>query len=98
MTIAIRLDSESVPPADRFGWWCEITARDLTPTHISSTHAADFQAGVTHISLGQVGISALELPELRSVRTPRLIRQSDPHQWVLALVTGGSMGIEQNGI
>jgi AraC-like DNA-binding protein len=98
MTIVIRLDTGSVPPADRFGWWCEMTARDLIPTRISSTQAADFRAAVSHVSLGQVGISVLELPELRSVRTPRLIRRSDPGQWVLALVTSGSMGIEQNGI
>lgn len=88
--------SRDVPITDRFGWWCDLAARDLVPTEITSEHAADFQASATLLELGQVQVSVLEFPTLRSVRTHRLIRCSDPEMWELALVSGGSMAIEQN--
>jgi AraC-like DNA-binding protein len=91
----IELRSCDVPRAQRFDWWRELTARDLVPTWIVSDQVADFRASAKGLDLALVRISALEFPALRSVRTPRLIRRSDPELWELALVTSGSLAVEQ---
>jgi AraC-like DNA-binding protein len=95
MTV-LEFDSRDVPPRDRFDVWCEVTSRDLMPTRIETDHTANFQARATQLSVGPVEVSRLEFPTLRSVRTPQLIRRSDPERWELALVTAGSMWLEQN--
>jgi AraC-like DNA-binding protein len=95
MTV-LELDSADTPPAERFGWWCDVTSRDLMPTRIQTDHVADFRARATQLTLGDVELSALAFPALRSTRTPQLIRRSDPERWELALVSAGSMWLEQD--
>jgi AraC-like DNA-binding protein len=92
----MELDSRDVPAAERFGWWCEVTSRDLMPTWIDTHHVGDFRARATQLTLGEVELSTLEFPALRSARTPQLIRRSDPERWELALVSAGSMCLEQH--
>ncbi|MEV8635149.1 helix-turn-helix domain-containing protein [Streptosporangium sp. NPDC051023] len=87
-------DSE-VPAAERFDWWRDLTARQLLPTELSSDRTDDFHASVRMLQLGSVLLGAPECDGMRSVRTPRLIRRSDPELWMLTLVRSGSMWFEQ---
>ncbi|GAA2356579.1 AraC family transcriptional regulator [Catellatospora methionotrophica] len=96
MGIAVKLDTRDLPPEHRFECWREMANREMAPTHVSSACSADFQASATRITAGDTCISVLEMPDLRSVRTQRLIQRSDPHDWALALVTDGVMGIDQD--
>lgn len=91
----IEVRSTDLPVADRFDWWCDLTAQDLVPTRLTKGRADDFPASMRHMRLGQVEVSALEFPTLRSERTQRLIRRSDPELWMLAFVTGGALALEQ---
>jgi AraC-like DNA-binding protein len=95
MVGVLELHSWDVPVADRFDWWCELAARDLVPTRITSDDS-DFRASAMLLDLIQVRVSMLEFPTLRSVRSRRLIQRSDPELWELALVSGGSMRVEQD--
>jgi hypothetical protein len=77
-------------------WWCELTARDLVPTWITTDEAVEFRASATQLNLGRLDASVLEFSALRSVRTRRLVQRSDPEWWELALVCGGAMRVEQS--
>ncbi|AQZ70664.1 Transcriptional regulator, AraC family [[Actinomadura] parvosata subsp. kistnae] len=91
----IELRSTDVPAAERFQWWCDLTARQLVPTELSSEQAADFRAAITIAPLGEVTLAAPSYAEQRSVRTAPLIRRSDPEQWWVTLVCSGSLQVEQ---
>lgn len=87
--------STDVPRAERFDWWCDLVRQDLVPTHITSSHQADFQAWAMPMELGPVRVSVLSFPNLESQRTPQLIRQSDPELWEIGYIATGTMGLEQ---
>lgn len=91
------MDSQGIPVPDRFEWWCEQVAKDVVPTVISSPHARDFRAAVTLVELGPVQLSLLAFPELRSVRTPALVRRSDPERYGLSLITAHHVYFAQRG-
>ncbi|MFF3513109.1 helix-turn-helix domain-containing protein [Streptomyces sp. NPDC002573] len=94
----ITLSSRDLPAADRFSWFCDLVARDMAPHNIVTEHASDFPASARLLSLGdRVGVSSVAFPTMQSIRTPRLIRRSDPELWVLALVVRGAMQREQGG-
>lgn len=92
----MELCSSDVPVADRFDWWCDLTARDLVPTRFTIDSLADFRASARPLELGGLTASVLEFSALRSVRTRRLVQRSDPEWWELALVLEGSLWIEQS--
>ncbi|MCZ4125150.1 helix-turn-helix domain-containing protein [Streptomyces sp. H39-S7] len=89
------LDAAAVPANDRFEWFASTVSRALAPISISSAHAADFQAEAATLDLSAVQVSTFSYPPLRSRRTPALIKRSDPEQYMLALMTEGSMSIAQ---
>ncbi|MFB6958207.1 helix-turn-helix domain-containing protein [Streptomyces sp. NPDC056309] len=91
----IEFSTRDVPPADRFDWWVELTSRDLLSTRITCSDTAGFSASARHLELGQVRVSMLEFPDLRSVRTQQLIQRSDPELWEVGVVLEGAMTIEQ---
>ncbi|MET9606361.1 helix-turn-helix domain-containing protein [Streptomyces sp. NPDC006512] len=89
------LSSAAVPARDRFDWFTELIARSLAPTSIRCEEPESFRAEATLLDLGAVQVSAFSYSALRSRRTPTLIRQNDPEQYQLALVTGSPMWIAQ---
>ncbi|MEU6367044.1 helix-turn-helix domain-containing protein [Streptomyces sp. NPDC046931] len=94
----ITLSSRELPAAERFGWFCELVARDMAPHDLITEHVSDFPASATLLSLGdRIGVSSVEFPTMQSIRTRRLIGRSDPELWVLALVVKGRMQREQGG-
>ncbi|MFD1658775.1 helix-turn-helix domain-containing protein [Streptomyces caeni] len=92
------LNSRDLPAAERLDWFCELVARDMAPHDIVTEHVSDFDASATLLPLGdRIGVSSVAFPAMRSIRTRRLIRRSDPELWVLALVVKGVMQREQGG-
>ncbi|MEU1628445.1 helix-turn-helix domain-containing protein [Streptomyces sp. NPDC020096] len=87
--------SEDLPTADRFQWWREQCARDVVPTVASSPYADDFRATVTLAELGPLQLSVLDFPEVRAVRTPALVRRSDPEQYGLSMIAANDLWFAQ---
>ncbi|PNE40868.1 helix-turn-helix domain-containing protein [Streptomyces noursei] len=82
--------SDDVPAAERFDYWAELLGRTHAPMELRSDHADDFRACQRVVDLGAVTVwSATYLP-LVFRRTPKLIRQSDPEAYHLALVVRGT--------
>ncbi|MEV1158658.1 helix-turn-helix domain-containing protein [Micromonospora chokoriensis] len=88
-------DTAVVPPAERFGYWHDLVARESVPMRIHSAHAADFQARAEVISLGEVVLSTWRYPSLDMQRTGTFIRRSDPEMYQFALPLSGRGGLEQ---
>lgn len=84
-----------LPPAERFEGWRQMVFASHAPAEILTDHAADFDATLRLLSLGPVQVSALACPPLVSDRTPKLIRQSDPELYYLALAQRGPIVIDQ---
>ncbi|HUR07216.1 MAG TPA: helix-turn-helix domain-containing protein [Nonomuraea sp.] len=93
----VTLHSTDLPPDQRFDWWCDLISRDVAPIRVTSDHAADFRASAGAIDLDTVQITTMSFPALSSVRTPALIRRSDPERYELALIVGSAMWISQGG-
>ncbi|MCH6158880.1 helix-turn-helix domain-containing protein [Streptomyces marispadix] len=86
---------EDLPPAERFDGWRQLVFASHAPTELRTDHADDFDATLRLLELGPVQVSVLTCPSLHSHRTPKLIRQSDPELYHLALAQRGSVAIEQ---
>ncbi|MEH1166098.1 helix-turn-helix domain-containing protein [Micromonospora sp. CPCC 205539] len=91
------IDTTVLPPGERFGMWLDLVARTSAPLRITSAHADDFAARADFIDLGPIQIVEYEYPSLDATRTRKLIRQSDPELYILALTTGGIGTSSQDG-
>lgn len=90
-------DTSALPVGDRAEAWRESTARALVPTELTLRDAARFEARIHTTALGATRLSAMSYGPLLSLRTPRLIRRSDPEHYQVALILGGRQGVEQAG-
>jgi AraC-like DNA-binding protein len=90
------LDTAYLPPGDRLAAWAETTGQALVRTQLSF-HEAGGRASIQTMPLGPAQLSVMSYMPLSSRRTPRLIRQSDPELYQLALTTGGRQSVEQAG-
>ncbi|MEV0664668.1 helix-turn-helix domain-containing protein [Actinomadura luteofluorescens] len=89
--------SLDLPLSDRFDWWCDLSAHEIVPTVVRSAHRPNFYASVKLLQFGSVNVTELEFDGMGARRTSQLIRHSDPERWILALLTRGSMWVEQEG-
>lgn len=83
------------PGPDRVEAWREITASALVPNQISIDRAAQFRASLRAAEFGPAQVAALSYASMRSRRTPRLIRRSDPEMHAVALILSGEQTITQ---
>lgn len=90
------LDTAHLPPAERLAAWVETTGLALVRTHTRFA-GTDGRGSIQTMTLGPVQLAVVSYAALSSQRTPRLIRQSDPEQYQIALVTRGRQRIEQAG-
>ncbi|MDX3229026.1 helix-turn-helix domain-containing protein [Streptomyces sp. ME19-01-6] len=87
---------DELPAVERFESWREMAFESHSPHDIRTEHAADFHGTLRVLDLGTVQVSVFSCPPLDSVRTPALIRQSDPEIYHLSLPLSGRMGIVQD--
>ncbi|MEV0714414.1 helix-turn-helix domain-containing protein [Asanoa sp. NPDC050611] len=83
-------NSADLPVEDRFDAWCDRMSQTHAPMRLESECAADFHAHQRLIHLGAVSIWPARFDQLRFVRTPKLIRQSDPEVYHLSLLRAGT--------
>ncbi|MCO1599621.1 helix-turn-helix domain-containing protein [Micromonospora sp. RHAY321] len=91
------IDTTVLPPAERFGMWLDLVARTSAPMRIQSAHADDFAARADFIDLGPIQLINYSYPSLDATRTRKLVRQSDPELYMLALTTDGVGTSSQDG-
>ncbi|MFD9561571.1 hypothetical protein [Streptomyces sp. NPDC059994] len=87
-------DTAGLPQDEQFTWWREAVGRGVAPVHVTSDAAA-FDGSIGSLPMGQLHLTTMCFPELRSDRTAALVRQSDPESYELALILGGSMAVSQ---
>jgi AraC-like DNA-binding protein len=81
--------SEDLPRAERFDAWQDLLSRTHAPMRLRSDHAGDFRAHQRLIALGEVTLWPATFQQLVFLRTPKLIRQSDPEYCHISLVLRG---------
>lgn len=91
------LDTEQVPPPDRFGLWLDLLADTPGLVRVRTEHADDFVARVETIQLGPLQLVRHRYPSLDAVRTRKLIERSDADCYLLALTLAGNASVEQEG-
>ncbi|MFJ6657134.1 helix-turn-helix domain-containing protein [Streptomyces sp. NPDC091377] len=88
--------TDEVPVADRADWYHDVVSRTVAPHQLVMTDPPSFRARIGVLGLGRIEVSRHRHGDHRALRTPRLIRQSDPEHYVLALIRRGSKGISQH--
>ncbi|MGC4748648.1 helix-turn-helix domain-containing protein [Micromonospora sp. DT201] len=91
------LDTTLLPPSERFGMWLDLVARTSAPMRVRSAHDDDFVARADFVDLGPIQLISYDYPSLEATRTPKLIRQSDPELYMLALTIRGVGTSSQDG-
>ncbi|MBM0259645.1 helix-turn-helix domain-containing protein [Micromonospora sp. 4G55] len=91
------IDTEALPPRERFGMWLDVVARTASPLRMRSAHADDFTARAEIIPLGPIQLVNYRYPSLDAVRTAKLARQTDVDYFLLALTTTGTGSSGQAG-
>ncbi|MGD3109420.1 helix-turn-helix domain-containing protein [Streptomyces sp. YGL11-2] len=81
--------SEELPTADRFEVFRELIGRTHAPVELTSNFAAAYDAHYRALQLGAIHVWPVTCHPLRFQRTAKLIRQSDPEQFHLALPQSG---------
>ncbi|MFD5319286.1 helix-turn-helix domain-containing protein [Streptomyces sp. NPDC127098] len=89
--------SDDLPAADRLAAWHEVVARSLVPSRIEARRHGDFHASLRAGALGPARVSASSYSSLRSRRTTRMIRRSDPETYVVATSRRGRQVLDQAG-
>ncbi|MFI2644227.1 helix-turn-helix domain-containing protein [Streptomyces sp. NPDC018610] len=89
-------DSQDLPAADRVDAWRDITASALIPNEFSIDRSLEFQASLRAADMSGVQVTALTYASMRSRRTLRLIRQSDPEMYAVGLILRGRQIIARN--
>ncbi|MCX4539099.1 helix-turn-helix domain-containing protein [Streptomyces sp. NBC_01565] len=93
----VRASASEVEPADRFEWFCETLSSDLMPLAVSTHRRAGFLAEIMSVELGTVQVSSFAYSPVRARRTSAHVRQGDPEQYQLALITEGVLRTSQHG-
>ncbi|WP_406011093.1 helix-turn-helix domain-containing protein [Streptomyces sp. NBC_00637] len=95
MKMRTAFDSAEHPSCERLDRWQETARLALAPTVIRVDDPVTFQARMSHLDLGTVQLVSMAYSALRSARTPRMIRSSDPERYSVALILGGNQRISQ---
>ncbi|MFI9202560.1 helix-turn-helix domain-containing protein [Streptomyces sp. NPDC053048] len=93
---SIVVDTVEFPLNERREAWVETMALAQVTQRVKFLETARFGARIELMPLGVGQVSALSYASVIAQRTPRLVRQSDPEMYHVALVTAGEIGIEQN--
>lgn len=88
--------TDDVSAADRADWYHDVVSRTVAPHHLLVTDPLSFHARIGVLGLGRIEVSRHRHADHQALRTPKLIRQSDPEHYVLALIRQGTKGISQH--
>ncbi|MGW4200321.1 AraC-like ligand-binding domain-containing protein [Streptomyces sp. NPDC004726] len=85
---------DQLPARDRFESWRAMVCSSHAPVDVWTDRTGDFRATQRLLDLGPVRISEFDSPEVRSHRTAKQIRQSDPELYFLSFVRTGTAGVD----
>ena len=95
--MGVVVDTEAVPPAERFGLWAEESARVFEPMHVTSQRRHGFRGRATAHALGPLTVYRVTADASAIHRTPALIAASDPQWLQVSLQLRGHCRVEQDG-
>ncbi|SNT64906.1 AraC-type DNA-binding protein [Streptosporangium subroseum] len=90
-------DSEELPQADRLDAWHDSVSHWLTPNVFTVDQPAEFRASLQAADLGPAQVVTMTYSSMRTSRTPKMIRRSDPEMYVVGLTLWGRQAIAQAG-
>lgn len=83
------VNTEELPVGERFASWREILWQAVVPVELRSDHENDFRAEARSVDVGAVRATLMAQPSMESLRTPKLIRKSDPESYHLCINVRG---------
>jgi AraC-like DNA-binding protein len=89
--------TDDLPTTDRFDCWYQLIRNSILPAIVRPDDVRAFRATTRLLDLTAVQVYTMCQTSLRVSRPARLVRQSDPEQCHLVLITGGSMVFTQAG-
>jgi AraC-like DNA-binding protein len=95
--VGVVVDTEVVPPEERFGLWAEESSRVFEPMRVTCTRRHDFRGRATSHALGPLTVFRVTADVSAIHRTPALIAASDPHWLQVSLQVRGHCRVEQDG-
>ncbi|MBS2962964.1 helix-turn-helix domain-containing protein [Actinocrinis puniceicyclus] len=84
------LRGEDVAVEDRFDQWCEIVARNLQDSDVSTQHPEGFRGSVRAVALGTVQLAELVYSPLTSRRSVAHVRRHDTQHLHIHLIIRGT--------
>ncbi|WP_158562760.1 helix-turn-helix domain-containing protein [Marinitenerispora sediminis] len=87
------IDTDDLPRDERLDHWNAVLVDAFAPLRATSEHAPDYRARYRKVRLGTTGVYTTFFQPMTIVRTPRLVRQSDPDRYFLNLVQSGTLAI-----
>ncbi|MEU4380947.1 helix-turn-helix domain-containing protein [Micromonospora echinofusca] len=97
MLLRNTVDTTAVPAAERFEMWLDLVARTASPLRIRTEHAHDFAARAEIVELHPIRVVNYRYPSLDAVGSSRLVRESAPEIYTLALTVDGDGAASQAG-
>jgi AraC-like DNA-binding protein len=95
--VGVVVDTEAVPPEERFGLWAEESARVFEPMRVTSTRREGFRGRAWAYELGPLTVFRVAADASAIHRTRPLIAASDPHRLQLSVQLRGRCRVEQAG-
>lgn len=93
---AIVFDSDDLPAGERFACWYELSRKAHIPTRLKVDDEASFRASTRVLGSATLRVSVETVRSSTfAERTPQLISQSDPEQYLIGTVLNGTYGINQ---
>ncbi|MFC7328943.1 AraC family transcriptional regulator [Marinactinospora rubrisoli] len=90
------IDTDDLPRDERLDHWNAVLVDAFAPLRATSEHAPGYRARYRRLNLGTTRMYATFFQPMTIVRTPRLVRQSDPDRYFLNLVQRGTLAITEN--
>ncbi|GAB3142425.1 helix-turn-helix domain-containing protein [Micromonospora sonneratiae] len=85
--------TDVLPTKDRQAWWQEWSRQTIVPTTMQFDQDGDYRAAFRCIDLGGVRVSWMSYQSMRYHRSAKLVRQSDPEFFYLAVNLAGRLGV-----
>ncbi|WP_051826827.1 helix-turn-helix domain-containing protein [Kitasatospora aureofaciens] len=92
----VSLSTDAVPARDRLDWWRCMMESDVMPVELRNEHTSDFAGKARMAELPGMRVAEFSFTPLTATRTPTQIRRLDPEQYLLILVQGSPIQLEQS--
>ncbi|MFC5833936.1 helix-turn-helix domain-containing protein [Nonomuraea insulae] len=95
MTVLVRTEEHAA--SERFAAWRETVSRMFVPLEARSDHVDGFRGDIDAISIGDLRVSTVVADRHVVLRTPALVRRSDPEYFKVGVQLSGGSRLAQDG-